>query len=100
MWPKAGSADHREGMATAKRESGGYSDHMHHESKAGTHNVPRIRKLKKATTVDQPSDNKSSEAEAVFISSPTLKRTGRKINITSYLRIRYTIWCRQEGDDD
>ena len=73
MWPKAGSADHRKGMATVKREGGGYSDLIHHESKAGTRNAPRIRKLKKATAVDQPSDNKSSEAEDVLIFSPTLK---------------------------
>jgi Sad1 / UNC-like C-terminal len=94
MWPKAGSTDHLKGMGNGKREGGGYTDHIHHESKAGTRNVPRIRKLKKATA-DQlhasspsPSDNKDSEAVLVF---PTLKMTGRKTYVSFYFVISSAI---------
>jgi Sad1 / UNC-like C-terminal len=93
MWPKAGSTDHLKRMGNVKREGGGYSDHIYHESKAGTCNVPRIRKLKKATA-DQlhpssPSDIKDSEV--ALISSPTLKWTGRKTSISFYLVISSVI---------
>jgi hypothetical protein len=96
MWPKAGSTDHLKGMGNVKREGGGYSDHIHHESKAGTRNVSRIRKLKRATadqlyaTSPPPSDKKDSEA-VLLVFSPTLKRTGRKTNVSFYLVISSAI---------
>lgn len=93
IWPKAGTADHQKGMGNVKREGGGYSEHIHFEPKAGTRNVPRIRELKKATVdlhhASSSSDSKSSEA--VSASLPTLKRTGRKTNLSFYLVISSAI---------
>lgn len=93
IWPKAGTADHQKGMGNMKREGGGYSEHIHFEPKAGTRNVPRIRELKKVTAdlhhANPSSDSKS--IEAVSASLPTLKRTGRKTNLSFYLVISSAI---------